>query len=204
MRGPTATQATCCRTWTEWWLNIRRHIKLAPSPQHLKQEKGKSREGEKGKRGSSQLVKTEEKEHALFSIPWEEFPLQRTLSRTYLVFSNWKQLIVKLHICLPQRQTRQACATFAGQTVSPGKPRRLFGTSAPEGEWTYNCLKGPFLSINGLFGTNMFLVEFGLVQVNTRIIEIWWHKSILLLGKSGTMFKMWWHFFIYIYIIHIF
>ena len=32
------------RTWTEWWLNIRRHIKLAPSPQHLKQEKGKSRE----------------------------------------------------------------------------------------------------------------------------------------------------------------
>ena len=58
-------------------INIRRHIKLAPSPQHLKQEKGKSREGEKGKRGSSQLVKTEEKERALFSIPWEESPLQR-------------------------------------------------------------------------------------------------------------------------------
>ena len=105
-------------------INIRRHIKLAPSPQHLKQEKGKSREGEKGKRGSSQVVKTEEKERALFSIPWEESPLQRTLSRTYLVFSNWKQLIVKLYIC----------ATSAEQTVSPGKPRRLFGTSAPEGE----------------------------------------------------------------------
>ena len=56
-----------------------------------------------------------------------------------------------------------------------------------------NCL-----STNGLFGTNMFLVEFGLVQVNTRIIEILCHKSILFQGKSGTMFKMWWHFFIYI------
>ena len=54
-------------------------MKLAPGPQHLKQEKGKSRE-KKGKRGSSQLVKTDEKEHALFSVPWEE----RTLSRTYL------------------------------------------------------------------------------------------------------------------------
>ena len=38
------------RTWTEWWLNIRRHIKLAPSPQHLKQEKGKTREKKGGKR----------------------------------------------------------------------------------------------------------------------------------------------------------
>ena len=61
------------RTWTEWWLNI--------SPQHLKQEKGKSRE-KKGKRGSSQLVITKEKEHALFSVLWEEPPLLRTLSRT--------------------------------------------------------------------------------------------------------------------------
>ena len=48
---------------------------MAPSPQHLKQEKGKSREGEKRKRGSSQLVKTEENENALFSVPWEESPL---------------------------------------------------------------------------------------------------------------------------------
>ena len=152
----------------------------------------------RGKEEAHSLWKQKKKSVPCFPYPGRSLPLQRTLSRTYLVFSNWKQLIVKLHICLPQRQTRQACATFAGQTFSQGKPRRLFGTSAPEGEWTYNCLKGPFLSTNGLFGTNMFLVEFGLVQVNTRIIEILWHKSILLLGKSGTMFKMWWHFFIYI------
>ena len=31
-----------------------------------------------------------------------------------------------------------------------------------------------------------------------RIREILWHKSILLQGKSGNMFKMWWHFYIYI------
>ena len=77
----------------------------------------------------------------------------RTLSRTYLVFTNWKQLIVKPYICLPQRQTRHACATFAGQTLSPGKPRRSSGTSAPEGKGTYNCPIGLYLSANGLFGT---------------------------------------------------
>ena len=144
----------CCRTWTEWSLNIRRHIKLAPSPQHLKQEKRKSRE-KRGKGWSSQLVKTEEKEHALFSVPWEEYPLQRTLSRTYLVFPNWKQLIVKSYICLPQRQTRRhACAIFAGQTASAGKPSWLSATSSLEGEWTYNCLIGQYISTNGLFGTS--------------------------------------------------
>ena len=74
------------RTWTDLWLNIRRRIKLAPSPQHLKQEKGKSRE-KKGKRGSPQLVITKEKEHALFSVLWEKPPLLRTLSRT--LFFNW-------------------------------------------------------------------------------------------------------------------
>ena len=77
----------------------------------------------------------------------------RTLSRTYLVFTNWKQLIMKPYICLPQIQTRHSCATFAGQTVSPGKPRRSSGTSAPEGEGTYNCIIGLYLSTNGLFGT---------------------------------------------------
>ena len=76
----------------------------------------------------------------------------RTLSRTYVVFPNCKHS-VKRHICLPQRQTRHARATFAGQTVSPGKPRRSSGTSAPEGEGTYYCLIGQYLITNGLFGT---------------------------------------------------
>ena len=85
------------------------NMKLAPGPQHLKQEKGKSRE-KKGKRGSSELVKIEEKEHAAFSVPWEEPPLLRVL-----VFCNWKQLIVKPYICLPQRQTRHACTPRRGR-----------------------------------------------------------------------------------------
>ena len=54
------------------------NMKLAPGPQHLKQGKGKSRE-KKRKRGSSQLVKIEEKEHAAFSVPWEEPPLLMVL-----------------------------------------------------------------------------------------------------------------------------
>ena len=54
----------------------------------------------------------------------EESPLKRTLSPTYLVFPNWKQLIVKP--CLR--------ATFAEQTASLREVRRLSGTSAPEGE----------------------------------------------------------------------
>ena len=49
-----ALKKTCyilLRNCTDWWLNIRRHIKLAPTPQHLKQEKGKGTEkkGEKKK-----------------------------------------------------------------------------------------------------------------------------------------------------------
>ena len=119
---------SCSRTWTEWWLNIRCHINLAPSPQHLKQDKGKSREGEKRKRGSSQLSKTEEKEDALFSVPWEKSSLQRTLSRTYLAFPNWKQLIVKPYICLPQRQTRHAFARpLHCKLLHLGRPRDCLG-----------------------------------------------------------------------------
>ena len=79
------------------------NMNLAPGPQHLKQEREKAKKN--GKRGSSELVKIEEKDHAAFSVPWEEPPLLRVL-----VFCNWKQLIVKPYICLPQRQTRHACA----------------------------------------------------------------------------------------------
>ena len=103
------------RTCTDWWLNIMRHIKLAPSPQHLKQEKGKSTE-KKGKRGSSQLVKTVEKRNALFFVSWEDPPLLRTLSRHIWYSPTGKQLIVKPYNCLPQRQTGHAYATFARQT----------------------------------------------------------------------------------------
>ena len=62
--------------------------------------KRKDQRKKKGERGTSQIVKTLEKEHALFSVPSEETPLLRTLSRTYLVFYDRKQLIMKpsLHI----------------------------------------------------------------------------------------------------------
>ena len=100
------------RTWTEWWLNIGRHIKLTSSPQHLKQEKGKSRESEKRKRGKEEahsFRKQKKKRMPYFPFPGRSPPCRRTLS-IYLAFPNWKQLIVKPYICLPQRQTRHACA----------------------------------------------------------------------------------------------
>ena len=54
------------------------NMKLAPGPQHLKQEKGKSKE-KKGKRGSSQLVKIKEKEH----FPHFPFPGRSPPCRGY-------------------------------------------------------------------------------------------------------------------------
>ena len=62
----------------------------------------------KGKRGSSQLVKTVEKRHALFFVSWEEPPLLRTLSQTYLVFPNWKTIDCEtLHLLTSK--TDRAC-----------------------------------------------------------------------------------------------
>ena len=103
-------------------INIRRHIKLAPSPQHLKQEKGKSREGEKGKRGSSQLVKTEEKERALFSIPWEESPFAKDFEPD--IFGILQLETVDFETLHLRDLCRANCFAREAQ----------FGTSAPEGE----------------------------------------------------------------------
>ena len=123
-------------------------------------------------------MKTEEKEHALlFTVPWEEHPSLRSLSRTYLVFPNGKQLIVKPYICLPQRQTRHVCATVAGQTVSPGKPRRLPGTSVPEGgmnlQLSYRTVPKYkwFPGLEQFLLQVMSLVAFGLVK-DISIIKI--------------------------------
>ena len=69
--------------------------------------KGKCTE-KRGKRRSSQLVKTEEKKHALFFVSWEEPPLLRTLTRTYLVFPNWKTVDCEtLHLLTSK--TDRAC-----------------------------------------------------------------------------------------------
>ena len=72
-----------------------------------------------------------------FPFAGRSLPLQRTLSRTYLVFSAG-QLIVKPNIYLFTSKTHKAClrATFVGETASPREARRLSGTSAPEGELT--------------------------------------------------------------------
>ena len=87
---------------------------------------------EKRKRRSSQLSKTEEKEDALFSVPWEKsdifesdifgFPQLETVDcETLHLFTS---------------KTDKACfrTTFALQIASPREATRLSGTSAPVGE----------------------------------------------------------------------
>ena len=46
--------------------------------------------------------------------------------------------------------------------------------SAPDCEWTCNCLKGQYLSSNGLFGTVV-----NVAAIDTRIVEIWYPSSRL-------------------------
>ena len=108
------------------------HIHLASSPQHLKQRKGKNREKKREKRKLAACENRKKRACLIFRSlggTSHPHPLVRTLSRTYLVFptGNIRRNATK-------RQTRHVRANFAGQTVSPEKPRRLSGTSAPGGE----------------------------------------------------------------------
>ena len=138
------------RTWAEWWLNIRRHIIFTWHQVHniWKERTEKKRE----KRKLAACENRKKKEHALFSVLWEEPPTPTPWWGLWAAHI-WYSPTGNIRRNATKRQTRHARATFAGQTISPGKPRRLSGTSAPEGEWTYNCLIGQYLSTNGLFGT---------------------------------------------------
>ena len=134
-------------------INIRRHIKLAPSPQHLKQEKGKSREGEKRKRGSSQLVKTEEKENALFSFPWEESPLAEDFEPDkfgILRLNSW--LWNPTFVYLKDTQSMLARDLCRGNCFAHGGQEIVWDFCT--WGWTYDCLIGQHLSTNGFFGTS--------------------------------------------------
>ena len=104
----------------------------------------------------------------------------RGLWAGHIWYSPTGQLILKPYICLPQRHTKHACTRpLQGKLLRPGRPG--------------DCLGLVFL------GQVMFLLEFGLVM-DTKIIDISWHKSILLKGTSGNMSKMWWHKLLNFYI----
>ena len=134
-------------------------------------------------------MKTEEKENALFPFAGRSLPLQRTLSRTYLVFSAG-QLIVKPYIYLFTSKTHNdACARpLQGKLLRPGRPGDCLGllhlrvnlrlSYRTASKYKMVCL-----------GQVMFLLEFGLVM-DTKTIDISWHKSILLKATSGNMSKM--------------
>ena len=137
---------SCSRTWTEWWLNIRRHTNLAPSPQHLKQEKGKSREGEKRKRGSSQLVKTEEKENALFSVRWEESPPAEDFEPDIFGILRWTVDCETLHLFVYLKDTQSMLARdlCRGKCFAQGGQEIVWDFCT--WGWTYDCLIGQHLS----------------------------------------------------------
>ena len=127
----------------------------------------------KKREAGSRVKRGEEKAPSLWiqkkkSTPYFPFPgrspllppplppaLARTLRRTYLVFPHWKQLIVKPYICLSQRQTRHASATFACRA-------NRFAREAQESVWDFCTWEwrnlqlsysGLYLSTNGLFRT---------------------------------------------------
>ena len=69
------------------------HIHLALSPQHLKQRKGKNRDKKREKRKLSACENRRKRACLIFRSlggTSHPHPLVRTLSRTYLVFPNWK------------------------------------------------------------------------------------------------------------------
>ena len=127
------------RIWAEWWLNIRRHIIFTWHQVHNIWSKEKERTEKKREKRKLAACETGEKEHALFSVLWEEPPIP-TPWWGFWAAHIWYSPTGNIRRNATKRQTGHVRATFAGQTVSPGKPRWLSGTSAPEGEGTYNSL----------------------------------------------------------------
>ena len=81
-------------------------------------------------------METEEKEHALFSVPWEESSLAAEDFEPDIFGFPQLETVDCETLHLFTSKTDKAClrATFAGQTASLREVRRLSGTSAPEGE----------------------------------------------------------------------
>ena len=130
-------------------LNRRRHIILPPSPQRLKQRKGKSRE-KRGKEEARSFWKQKKKSMPYFPFS-ERSPPWWGLWAGHMWYSPtgnipWNALFTS--------KTDKACSrNLCRANCFARKPKRSSGTSAPEGEGTYNCLIGRYLSTNGLFGT---------------------------------------------------
>ena len=68
------------------------------------------------------------------------------------VLPYWKQWIVKNSFVYLQTDKPCLRDLYRANYFASGKPRRLSGTSAREGERTYNGLIGQYLGTNGLFG----------------------------------------------------
>ena len=80
------------RTWTEWWLNIRPSCKASyqigtKSTNIWSKKKERTEKVNRGKEKFHSLWKQKKKSMPCFPFPWEEYPLQTTLSRTDIWYS---------------------------------------------------------------------------------------------------------------------
>ena len=151
------------RTWAEWWLNIRRHIIFTWHQVHNIWSKEKERTEKKREKRKLAACENRRKRACLIfrslggtSHP---HPFLRTLSRTYLLFPNWK------HSEKRYQKTDKACSRDLCRV-------NCFAREAQEIVWDF-CTWGWMnlqLSYRAVSKCKWF---FGLVM-DTRIIEILW------------------------------
>ena len=169
----------------------------------------RKRKGHRKKRGKEEarnLWKLKRKRMPYFSFPGRSRPCWGLWAGHIWYSPTGKQLIVKPYICLPQRQTGHAYATFAGQTGL--------------GFYTWGWMKLSYKDSNSVqmvcLGRSCFTMHVELlVQFNAKehdvkwklgpscntsnfnlITPLSWHYSYLLFGaKSQTSLpskRLWW------------
>ena len=141
------------KTWKGWWLNIRRHIKLAPSPQHVKQEKGKRGEKKKGKEEARNLWKQKKKRMPYFPFSGRS-PLAEDFAPDIFGISQLETVDCEtLHLFISKTDKaclRNLCSCKLFCQGSPGDCLVLLHLRVNE---LKTVLWGRCLSTNGLFGT---------------------------------------------------
>ena len=99
-------------TWAEWWLNIRRHIIFTRHQVHNIWSKEKVRTEKKREKRKLAACENRKKRACLIfrSLGGTSHPqpLVRTLSRTYLVFPNWKHSVKRYSTS----KTDKACSRY--------------------------------------------------------------------------------------------
>ena len=120
-----------------------------------RKKKEQRKKGEKAE--ARNLLKQKKKSMPYFLFPGRSPPC-RGLWAGHIWFSptgnSW--LWNPTFVYRKDRQGGMLARSLLGKLLRQGSPAcpSLSATSSLEGEWTYNCLIGQYLSTNGLFGTS--------------------------------------------------